>query len=76
MYVLFEPTRAGADSATLTLRGDGAPLQVALRATAFALPAVTRLTRDRVEPLLRAGDAQPGADHYRPARDGPMAAGG
>ena len=44
VYVLFEPTHAGADSATLTLRGDGDPLQVALRATAFALPSVTRLT--------------------------------
>ncbi|MGZ4326142.1 MAG: choice-of-anchor D domain-containing protein [Solirubrobacteraceae bacterium] len=43
VYVLFEATRAGADSATLTLRGDGTPLQLALRATAFALPAVTRL---------------------------------
>jgi hypothetical protein len=44
VYVLFEPTRAGAQSATLTLHGDGNPLQVALRATAFALPSVTRLT--------------------------------
>ena len=44
VYVLFEPRRAGGASATLTLRGDGDPLQVALRATAFALPSVTRLT--------------------------------
>jgi hypothetical protein len=44
VYVLFEPTRAGTDSATLTLRGDGTPLQVPLRATAFALPVVTQLT--------------------------------
>jgi hypothetical protein len=44
VYVLFEPTRAGAANASLTLRGDGNPLQVALHATAFALPSVTRLT--------------------------------
>jgi hypothetical protein len=44
VYVLFEPKHAGADSATLTLRGDGDPLQVPLRATAFALPSVTRVT--------------------------------
>ncbi|MGZ6609293.1 MAG: choice-of-anchor D domain-containing protein [Solirubrobacteraceae bacterium] len=43
VYVLFEPKRAGAASATLTLRGDGDPLAVALRATAFALPSITRL---------------------------------
>jgi hypothetical protein len=43
VYVQFEPTRAGSQSATLTLRGDGDPLHVALRATAFALPSVTRL---------------------------------
>ena len=44
VYVLFEPRRAGGASATLTLRGDGDPLMVALRASAFALPSVTRLT--------------------------------
>jgi hypothetical protein len=44
VYVLFEPSRAGAAIATLTLHGDGNPLQVELRATAFALPSVTRLT--------------------------------
>ena len=44
VYMLFEPRRAGSADATLTLRGDGNPLQVALRATAFALPSVTRLT--------------------------------
>jgi hypothetical protein len=44
VYVLFEPKHAGTASATLTLRGDGNPLAVALRATAVALPSVTRLT--------------------------------
>lgn len=44
VYVLFEPRQAGAASATLTVRGDGNPLQVALHATALALPTVTRLT--------------------------------
>jgi hypothetical protein len=44
VYVLFEPRRAGVSSATLTLQGDGNPLQVALRATAFALPSVTGLS--------------------------------
>jgi hypothetical protein len=44
VYVLFEPTHAGADSATLTLHGDGNPLQVGVHATAFALPSVTRVT--------------------------------
>jgi hypothetical protein len=44
VYVLFEPRRAGVASAALTLHGDGNPLQVALRATAFALPSVTRLS--------------------------------
>ena len=44
VYLLFEPTRAGVATATLTLRGDGNPLQVALHATAFALPSITRLT--------------------------------
>jgi hypothetical protein len=43
VYVLFEPRRAGVAGATLTLHGDGNPLQVALRATAFALPSVTGL---------------------------------
>ncbi|HEX4672829.1 MAG TPA: choice-of-anchor D domain-containing protein [Solirubrobacteraceae bacterium] len=44
VYVLFEPSRAGTASATLTLHGDGNPLEVALRAIAFALPSVTSLT--------------------------------
>ena len=44
VYVLFEPSRAGVSSATLSLQGDGNPLQVALRATAFALPSVTGLS--------------------------------
>jgi hypothetical protein len=44
VYVLFEPRRAGVAGATLTLHGDGNPLQVALRATAFALPSVTGLS--------------------------------
>ena len=35
---------AGADAAVLTLTGDGTPLVVGLRATAFPLPSVTRLT--------------------------------
>ena len=38
------PGDAGVASAILTLHGDGNPLQVALRATAFALPSVTGLT--------------------------------
>ena len=69
VYLLFEPTRAGVASATLTLRGDGNPLQVALRATAFALPSVTRLTATGSEPPLCAGLAQPGADRHRPGGD-------
>ena len=42
--MLFEPRRAGVAGAILTLHGDGNPLQVALRATAFALPSVTGLS--------------------------------
>jgi hypothetical protein len=38
--VLFTPTRAGIAHVLLGLRGDGAPLSVALSATAFALPDV------------------------------------
>ena len=44
MTVLFTPGWAGTASAVLTLSGDGAPLVTALRATAFALPAVTSVT--------------------------------
>ena len=44
LSVLFTPTRAGTAQATLTLSGDGTPLSVTLRATAFAPPAVTLLT--------------------------------
>ena len=44
LAVLFTPTRAGTGRAVLTLRGAGAPLLVQLRATASALPRVTRLT--------------------------------
>ena len=74
VYVLFEPRRAGVAGATLTLHGDGNPLQVALRATAFALPSVTGLTRDRVEPVLRGRLEQPDADRHRPGRDRSVAA--
>lgn len=44
VYVLFKPTHARTESAVLSLYGDGTPLQIALHATAFALPSVTHLT--------------------------------
>jgi hypothetical protein len=43
LSVLFTPTQAGKAQAVLTLLGDGTPLSIVLRATAFALPAVTLL---------------------------------
>jgi hypothetical protein len=43
LSVLFSPIQAGPAQALLTVRGDGAPLSIMLRATAFALPAVTRV---------------------------------
>jgi hypothetical protein len=49
LSVLFEPTRVGTAHAKLTLHGDGAPLVVVLRATAYAPPAVTLL--DTVDPV-------------------------
>jgi hypothetical protein len=42
--VLFTPGWAGDASAVLTLSGDGTPLLIPLRATAFALSAVTSVT--------------------------------
>ena len=74
VYVLFEPRRAGVAGATLTLHGDGNPLQVALRATAFALPVGHGPARDRVEPVLRGRLEQPDADRHRPGRDRSVAA--
>jgi hypothetical protein len=41
--VRFLPRRVGTESAVLSLRGTGAPLQIALTATAFPRPALTRL---------------------------------
>jgi hypothetical protein len=41
--VLFTPGWVGAASAVLNLSGDGTPLAIPLRATAFALPVVTRV---------------------------------
>ncbi|MGH2868652.1 MAG: choice-of-anchor D domain-containing protein [Solirubrobacteraceae bacterium] len=43
LSVLFEPTRVGTAHAELTLHGDGLPLVVALKATAYARPAVMLL---------------------------------
>ncbi len=43
LSLVFTPIEPGAAVAQLTLRGDGSPLVVTLRATAFALPAVIRL---------------------------------
>jgi hypothetical protein len=43
LSVLFTPTRAGTAWVVLRLRGDGTPLSIILRATAFPLPAVTLL---------------------------------
>ena len=55
LSVLFTPTRAGTAHALLTLRGDGTPLSIILRATAFALPAVTLLaSTDRSPCFARA----------------------
>ncbi|MGB9184624.1 MAG: choice-of-anchor D domain-containing protein [Solirubrobacteraceae bacterium] len=50
LSVVFEPTRIGTAHAELTLHGDGSPLVVTLRATAYAPPAVTLL--DTVGPVL------------------------
>ncbi len=44
LTVLFTPVRPGPAHAVLTLRGAGTPLSFVLRATAFALPAITRLS--------------------------------
>jgi Abnormal spindle-like microcephaly-assoc'd, ASPM-SPD-2-Hydin len=41
LSVLFSPTQAGPAQTLLSLRGDGSPLRIMLRATGFALPAVT-----------------------------------
>lgn len=48
--VLWRPLSSGTGRGTLTLRGDGSPLAVALRPTAVALPVVTALR------LARGGD--------------------
>jgi hypothetical protein len=50
LSVLFTPTRVGTARAILTLRGDGTPLSIALRATAFALPGIA---------LARSADRRP-----------------
>ena len=42
LTVLFNPVVAGAAHTRLTLSGDGAPLAIALNATAFALPSLVR----------------------------------
>jgi hypothetical protein len=44
LTVMFMPTRPGTARAVLTLQGTGSPLTAQLRAVAFALPSVTRLT--------------------------------
>ena len=43
LTVLFAAAKAGTATATLTIRGSGAPLHIALRATAFGAPSVTRI---------------------------------
>jgi hypothetical protein len=44
LAVRFKPLRAGTDRAVLTLSGDGAPLKIALRATAVNPPAIHLLS--------------------------------
>jgi hypothetical protein len=41
LSIRFSATRPGPENATLSLRGNGNPLRIALRARAFALPVVT-----------------------------------
>ena len=43
LTVLFAAARTGTATATLTIRGSGAPLHIALRATAFGAPSVTTI---------------------------------
>jgi hypothetical protein len=47
LTVLWRPLSSGTGRGTLTLRGDGSPLVVALRPTAVALPVVTALRLSR-----------------------------
>jgi hypothetical protein len=44
LAVMFKPLRAGTDRAVLTLSGDGAPLTIALHATAVNPPAIRLLS--------------------------------
>jgi hypothetical protein len=44
LAVMFKPLRAGSDRAILTLSGDGAPLKIALHATAVNPPAIRLLS--------------------------------
>jgi hypothetical protein len=55
LSVLFTPTQAGTAQAVLALRGDGTPLSVVLRATGFALPAISRLRTTDLAPCLGFG---------------------
>ena len=57
LAVTFTPNRVGAATAVLTLRGDGSPLLVVLRAVAFAAPSVTRLNADGPACLRRSRSA-------------------
>ena len=47
LSVIFTPDWVGNASALLTVSGDGTPLLTALRATAYALPAVTSIAAPR-----------------------------
>jgi hypothetical protein len=58
LSVAFAPTWAGTAGAVLTLRGNGRPLSVILRATAFALPAVTRLASTAHSPCFARGSSR------------------
>ena len=68
LTVLFRPVTAGTAHTRLTLSGDGAPLEVALHATAFALPSlrtggggtVHRARLQRPDPCRR----QPAVDDH------------
>jgi hypothetical protein len=78
--VRFMPRRTGIASAMLSLRGAGRPLQIALTATAFPRPALTRLTgaarrRCRTDSAVVALADQPAALTWRISAYQPPAGG-
>jgi hypothetical protein len=84
LSIRFSSTRPGPENATLSLKGNGDPLHIALHARAFALPAVTAVrttapvsctATPTVRPVVRVTTSQPAVISWQLRREARRAIG-